>query len=297
MRELAILSGKGGAGKTSLAGCLALLLAPAALADADVDASNLPLLFRPEDVREEPFHGGRGIRIREEVCDGCGTCARACRFGALSLEGGKARADLRNCEGCGFCVLVCPRKAIEPIPLLSGSVRSGHTSLGPLVWGELSPGAEHSGRLVAAVKAKARAMAREAGSPLLIVDGPPGLACPAVAAASGADGALLVVDTSLAALADSLRLLGLLASFRLSPFGAINRFDRDPEIAEAIRRAFRERNLPLLAEIPTDPAMLRAQRMGKTLTEAFPDSPGARAIRSLAEKLTARGFGGGSLPG
>ncbi len=292
MRELTILSGKGGAGKTSLAGALAVLLAPAALADVDVDASNLPLLFDPREVREEPFLGGRGARVEEADCDGCGACVRACRFGALSLSGGRARVDLSACEGCGFCGLLCPRGAIGTVPLLSGTIRAGRTASGPLVWGELSPGAEHSGRLVAAVKARARAEARAAGSPLLIVDGPPGLACPAVAAASGADGALLVVDAGLAALSDALRLLELLSSFRLHPFGAINRFDRDPEVAGRLREACRERGLPILAEIPDDPAVLEAQRRGRPLTEAFPEAPAARAIRSLAEALRERGFGG-----
>ena len=200
MKQLVILSGKGGTGKTSVAAAFAHLAAQgdqqinAVLADADVDAANLELVLDPRSVSEEEFWSGQAAVIAPEACSGCGICAEVCRFDAIAAKNGLFRVDELACEGCAACMHACPDEAIQMEDQLAGKWFHSDTRYGALFHAALFPAQENSGKLVTLIKQHARLFGLDNGYPLVIVDGPPGIGCPVISAASGADLALIVTE-------------------------------------------------------------------------------------------------------
>jgi len=203
VKELVVLSGKGGTGKTSLVGCLAALNKESVLVDCDVDAANLSLILQPEIHTRHDFIGSKKARIDPESCSGCGICVDTCRFNAIVeqhkfQEKGQCifRVDDIACEGCGVCSHVCPEEAILMVDHISGEWFESTSSFGPVVHGELGIAQANSGKLVSCLRQQARQVCRERGFPVIIVDGPPGIGCPVIASLSGADYVLIVTDPS-----------------------------------------------------------------------------------------------------
>lgn len=293
MRQVLVISGKGGTGKTSLTAALARLAAPLVLADCDVDAANLYLLAGGEAREEaaEPFGGGTLARVREQDCTGCGVCTALCRFSAIELAerngAAVARVDPSVCEGCGVCIDNCPSGAIEEPERLVGELVRSRTGLGPLVWGRLSPGQPNSGKLVALVRARARALAEERGVELVLVDGPPGVGCPVIAAMGGIDAALLVAEPSLSSLHDLERVVELCARFDVRPLVVINKADLHPATAGEIERWCAAREIGVLGRIDYDDSFAHAAAAGVSVIEHAPDSAAARAIETLWQRLQA----------
>jgi MinD superfamily P-loop ATPase len=275
MKQIVILSGKGGAGKTILTAALAPLAAgefDIVLADADVDASNLELMLDPTVREEHPFISGQIAKIDEELCQGCGSCREACRFGAVLCPPPDAplqtfKIDSTACEGCGACTYSCPLGSIEMEPVQAGKWFRSDTRFGPLFHAHLFAGRENSGKLVMTVRQKAREVAQERGSELLLIDGPPGIGCPVVSALTGADLALLVAEPTVSGEHDLKRIIDTAQHFGIPPAVIINKADLNTSRAQAIESYCHERGATLLGRIPYDRAVDDSIVQRKPLTE------------------------------
>lgn len=269
MRELVILSGKGGTGKTSVAASFGFLAAgTAVLADCDVDASNLHLLMQPETLTAETFYSGELAQINPDSCISCGKCEEVCHFNAISHIDQTYQINPLNCEGCGYCALVCPTKAIEMNAAQSGDLFISKIKTGDLMaHARLFPGADNSGKLVARVKSEARKLAEKHQRELIIVDGAPGLGCPVVSSLSGANYVILVTEPSASGLHDLMRLVEVLKKFRLKAGCIINKADLYPDKAREINNFCIDNNLDILGKLPYDKAFTVAMVEGKTIVE------------------------------
>jgi len=284
MKQLVILSGKGGTGKTTVAASFAALAKPLVLADADVDASNLPLILSPTVEQEEPFCGSQVAVLEEERCVHCGACVEVCRFAAIG-EGPTFREA--HCEGCAVCPLVCPQEAIRMETRVNGTISRSRTRFGLLSHARLRPGAEGSGKLVTAVRTQAEEMATEGAADLILIDGPPGIGCPVVAALAGVDAALMVTEPTLSGWHDLERVVQVARHFGVETFLCVNRWDLSGENTAALRQFGEKAGIPLLGEIPVDPAVPAALVAGQPVVE-FGDSPAAEALRELWVRVRER---------
>ena len=256
MKQLAFLSGKGGTGKTSLVASFAHLSRPAIAVDCDVDAANLGLLLAGLDGRAHEFESGQRAVIDTSRCDGCGACLDACRFDALTRhEDGTLQVEALACEGCEACALVCPTNAVGFEGNVAGRWWVRKTSSGVLVHAALGIAQDNSGKLVACVREVAREQATAAGRDLILIDGPPGIGCPVHAALTSADAMIAVVEPTVSAEHDLERLLELARRFRCRAWVVLNKSNLSLAGAERIRALCERRAVPLLAEIPFDPAI------------------------------------------
>lgn len=278
MRELVIISGKGGTGKTSLTAAFAALAENSVLCDADVDAADLHLLMEPEVRQRSDFMGGSKAHINPGLCTGCGTCPSLCRFDAISE---RLTVDPIRCEGCGVCVDFCPAAAIEFPVQRCGEWYISDTRFGAMVHARLGIAEENSGKLVSLVRKQARQLAEERGFDLILTDGPPGIGCPVIAAIGGATAVAIVVEPTVSGLHDMERVLDLAAHFRVPGMVCVNKFDLNLEMTEAIERLATERNVALLGRLPFDPVFTRAMVAGKTLLEFGEETPTHRLVREM----------------
>jgi MinD superfamily P-loop ATPase len=253
VKQVTVISGKGGTGKTSLVASLARLAAPLVTADCDVDAANLALLLPGLDGVHAPFYSGRQASIDPRLCQGCGLCQQACRFRAVAVEGaGPARLNPFACEGCGACVLVCPEQALELVEKLVGvwTVRPAET--GPLVHAMLGVAQDNSGKLVSRVREEAARAARAEGLELVLIDGPPGIGCPVQAAVGGVDLVLAVTEPTSSGEHDLSRVLDLARQSRIPAAVVINKADLDPQARQRIESLAAEAGAPVLGRLPFD---------------------------------------------
>ncbi len=282
MIRLAVISGKGGTGKTMITAALAHLLPGSlVLADCDVDAANLELLLSPKIIRTEPFMGMKTAVIDPALCTKCGECMEHCRFDAIEHEGDTYQVNPVRCEGCAVCVHVCP-VAITMQPRQTGEVMYSETERGHLVHARLVPGAGNSGLLVHAVKKKA--IEQDRTCDLFLIDGPPGTGCPLISTISGVDSVLVVTEPSVSGLHDLKRVVNVCRQFRPRIFVAVNRFDLELSLTETIQLWCNEEKIPVIGKIPFDPMVIESVRNGVPVTSAG-DSPAAQAIQKLAFNL------------
>ncbi|WP_300160230.1 ATP-binding protein [Solidesulfovibrio sp.] len=268
MREIVVLSGKGGAGKTSVTAAFAALAENKVVCDLDVDAPDLHILLDPKNTVAEEFLSGNLALVERTDCDGCGTCRDVCRFGAVTLgAGGKAVVDPRRCEGCKACVALCPRQAIAFPPRVCGYFARSETRFGPFVHARLDPGGENSGRLVALLKRNARELAEKEGHELILCDGAPGIACPVISSLSGATLAVLVTEPTPSGIHDLLRVAELCDHFRLPVGVIVNKADVNPEQADRLEAACAEKGRVVLGRLPYSPDVTRAMKARLTLPE------------------------------
>lgn len=258
MKEIVVLSGKGGTGKTSITAALASLAGNAVLADCDVDAANLHLLLQPVPLERHDFIGAAKARVDSTRCTCCGLCEAACRFQAIRA-GATVEVDPLLCEGCGVCLTCCPEDAIALEPTLCGHWSISNTALGPLVHARLLPGSENSGRLVSILRQAAQDLARLNNANWLLSDGPPGTGCPAISTLTRADYALLVTEPTLSGFEDLKRVAALAGHFMIPAGVLINRADVNPLIASRIEEYCTSTGRDCLGRIPLDPAFNRAQ--------------------------------------
>ncbi len=264
MKELVVISGKGGTGKTSVLGALAAQATNAVLADCDVDAANLHVLLKPHIQQQNEFYGGNVACIDAERCTECAICRDVCRFEAITSE---FQVDEIACEGCGVCVWNCPEQAISFAPRKSGDWYISQTRFGDMVHAKLDIAAENSGKLVTLVRQKAKQLAEEKQRDLLLVDGPPGTGCPVIAAIGGADAVLIVVEPTLTAIHDMQRVIHLARHFDVRPLVAINKSDLNENLTRHIQEFCDQEDLPVVGSLPYDLAIVRAQLLGKTIFE------------------------------
>lgn len=285
MKQLVVISGKGGTGKTVVSASFAALATNAVLADVDVDASNLHLLLRPEVLERHEFVGGSKARVDARGCTACGRCRPVCRFAAVSEDGeGIARVDPLACEGCGLCARVCPSAAILMEPCVSGEWFVSTTRFGPFVHARLGIAQENSGKLVTLVRKKAREIGERDGRGLLIMDGSPGIGCPVIASLSGADLALIVTEPTPSGVHDLERIAGLARHFKVRAVCAVNKFDINPENAERIEAWCAGQGIPVVGKVPFDEDVLRTVARGLPLVVGS-DGPAARGVRGIWQRV------------
>jgi MinD superfamily P-loop ATPase len=284
-RQVVILSGKGGTGKTTVCAAFAHLTSlrgdtRAVLVDADVDASNLELVLSPHCIEKYEFYGGQVAAINPTLCTGCGICAEVCRFEAVTVQDGRHSIDSIACEGCATCMTQCPTKAIRMEPQLVGHWFQSESRYGPLFHAALSAGAENSGKLVALVKQQACRLGQSEAYPLMIVDGPPGIGCPVIAAASGADLAVIVAEPTAAGIEDMERTIETTRHFGVPSLVCVNKADVYPPGLQTIESFCRDEGLPLIARIPFDTAVTEAMVQGQPVTVYQPDGPVSQALHA-----------------
>ncbi|MBC8206861.1 MAG: ATP-binding protein [Kiritimatiellaeota bacterium] len=284
MKELVIISGKGGTGKTSVTGSFAALANNAMMADCDVDAADLHLLLNPEIQETHEFYSGHEAVIRPDDCTGCGQCEELCRFDAVISENGIFRIDPAACEGCGVCVQFCPPKAIDFPEALCGKWFISKTRHGRMVHARLGIAAENSGKLVSIVRKQAAQVAAALQAEWLLIDGPPGTGCPVIASITGAGAVLIVTEPTLSGEHDLLRVLQLTRHFEIPSFISVNKWDINPGMTERIEAAAAEAGATALERIPYDASITNAQIQGLSVVE-YNDGPAATAIKNLWEKL------------
>ncbi|NLF00393.1 MAG: 4Fe-4S binding protein [Anaerolineales bacterium] len=287
MKQLVILSGKGGTGKTTVAAALAHLAsqeAPIVMADADVDAANLELVLDPRQVEAHDFTGGSVALIDPEACTACGRCAEVCRFEAVADAGSVYCVEPSACEGCAACVYQCPADAICMVPQHAGHWFRSSTCFGPLFHAHLFAGQENSGKLVTLVKQQARLLALDAGAALLLVDGPPGIGCPVISATAGADVALHVVEPTVSGVHDLERIMATTDHFGVPSLVLVNKADLNLARSDAIGDFCAERGVPLVGRVPYDTVVTEAMVRGQPVT-AYADGPVTAALRSVWERI------------
>jgi MinD superfamily P-loop ATPase len=274
MKELVVISGKGGTGKTSITAAFAALAHDAVLADCDVDAADLHIVLDPKVNQVSDFSGGKQAVIDANKCIGCGRCAAMCRFEAIHLDGPGNGAiqktyaiDPVACEGCKVCVEFCPAKAVALKDAVNGQWFISDTRFGPMVHAKLGIAEENSGKLVTVIRQKARQIAEERKLDLIIADGSPGIGCPVIASITGADLVLVVTEPTLSGRHDLGRVADLAAGFGVRALLCINKADINPELAVQISAEARNRGIMLVGEIPYDDAFTRAQIMKATIVE------------------------------
>lgn len=282
MKELVVISGKGGTGKTTIAACFAALADGKVLADADVDAADLFILLEPEIHKREEFRSGSVAWIDPQRCVQCGECVELCRYGAISED---FRVDSVDCEGCGVCARFCPAGAIDMRECVSGEWYISETRYGPFVHARLGVGEENSGKLVTVVRHHAKLIAEERGLEWIVVDGPPGIGCPVISSVTGAGGVLIVTEPTLSGIHDMKRVAELAAYFQIPRAVCINKWDLNPEMTEEIASYCHKEEIPLAGKIPYDRMVSQALVQRKILVEYDGDGEASLEVRAVWEKV------------
>jgi len=289
MKELVVVSGKAGTGKTSIVASIASLNKNAVLADCDVDASNLHLLLEPSTQFRSEFRAGHVASIRETDCTGCGICAEYCRFdavlnGGTDSSGGVFSIDEVACEGCGVCAEFCPERAIDLFEKDSGEWFVSKTRHGPMVHAKLGIAAENSGKLVSKIRAAARNIAEEKKIGFVIVDGSPGIGCPVIASVTGCDLALAVTEPTLSGLHDLERIADLAGHFELTVTVAVNKYDLNESMTIKIEQFCKERGFRVVGKIPYSQDFTDAMVQCQSIVE-YRNGPASEAVKATWKKV------------
>jgi len=283
MKELVVISGKGGTGKTSMLAAFASLAKNKALCDADVDAADLHLITDPQIIEKHDFDSGHTAVINKDKCTQCGRCRDLCRWNAID-EG--LTVDPIACEGCGVCYYFCPEGAID-FPLNTcGEWFISDTRFGPMAHARLGIAEENSGKLVSLIRQEGKKLAEKENLDLLLTDGPPGVGCPVIASMGGASAVLIVAEPTVSGKHDMERVAELAAFFKVPAMICVNKFDLNPDQGKAIEDYSREKNVKVIGRIPFDPVFTKAMIQGKTIFEFNGDSDGSMAVRDIWKKVS-----------
>jgi MinD superfamily P-loop ATPase len=285
MKELVVISGKGGTGKTSIVSAFASLVAGKVLCDADVDAADLHLILDPRISLRHDFQSGHGPVIDPEKCTQCGLCRDLCRWHAIGED---FEVNDLDCEGCGVCVYFCPEKAIDFPVKTCGEWYVSETRFGPMVHARLGIAEENSGKLVSLVRREAKKIAEEKQADFILTDGPPGVGCPVIAAIGGSDAVLVVTEPTVSGVHDMERVIQLADHFKVPVMVCVNKADLNQESTDQIAQFAGARDIPFLGTIPFDPAATKSMVQGQTIFEYDERSSMARAVTELWEKIVAR---------
>jgi len=281
MKELTVISGKGGTGKTTIVASFAALAQNKVLADADVDAADLHLILTPVIKHEEDFKGGRTAHIDLEKCVSCGDCIERCQFNAISPDFVVNRID---CEGCGVCVYFCPVQAIEFPQNICGKWFISETRFGPMVHAQLGIAEENSGSLVSLIRNQAGILAEERGLDTIIVDGSPGVGCPVIASISGVTAVLIVTEPTISGIHDLKRIGELTAFFKIPTMACVNKFDLNQDMSKEIEAYCIKHDIEFVGHIPYDTIVTYAMVAGKGVVE-FSDGKVSNAIKAIWQKV------------
>jgi MinD superfamily P-loop ATPase len=283
MKQLTVLSGKGGTGKTTLTACLAVLANKVVVADCDVDAPDLHMLLHPKILETQQFRGPKVACIDETKCTKCGLCRGVCKFDAITEE---FAVDAIACEGCSVCTMACPVAAITLNERVSGSAYISQISQGFMSHALLNPGESNSGKLVTLVRQNAKKIAEKERLDLVIIDGSPGIGCPVIASISGVDAALIVTEPTLSGIHDLKRVLELLKHFNVTPYVCINMYDINIENTEKIESFCQKSGAELVGRIPFNSKITEAMVNGKTIVEYDPKNGVSHEIKKMWKKIS-----------
>ena len=275
MKEVAVVSGKGGTGKTTLTASFAALAGRIVVADCDVDAPDLHLLLDPQLISEQEFRGSKLAVIDKARCTECRVCQEACRYGAIS----SLKVDPVLCEGCGVCSYVCPEDAVSLIERVSGYAYTSKTRFGPMSHAKLNAGEANSGKLVALVRKNARQLAEKENCSMILIDGPPGIGCPVIASLTGVDVAVMITEPTMSGIHDLGRALGVVNHFGAKPLVIINVYDINTKNTENIVDLCGQNNVDVMGKIPFDPTVTEAMVAGKPVVEYLPNCTASVEIR------------------
>jgi MinD superfamily P-loop ATPase len=282
MKEIVIISGKGGTGKTSIIAAFASLAENKVLCDADVDAADLHLIMDPEIKERHNFESGHTAVINQDKCSQCGLCQDLCRWDAISDD---FVVDSIACEGCGVCYYFCPEQAID-FPLNTcGEWYLSETRFGPMAHARLGIAEENSGKLVVLIRQEGKKLAQERHMDLLLTDGPPGIGCPVIASMGGATAVLIVAEPTVSGRHDMERVAELAAFFKIPALVCINKFDLNPDEGNAIEAFAKQKNITVTGRVPFDPAFTQAMVQGKTIVEFNGSSEGCKAVKTIWKNL------------
>ncbi|MFP4456736.1 MAG: ATP-binding protein [Clostridia bacterium] len=280
MHELVVLSGKGGTGKTSITGSLATLPKDPVLVDCDVDAANLHLLLNPAIKETFDFYGGIKAKIDQNICTKCGRCVEVCQFDAINNS---FVVDEMKCEGCKVCYYECPVNAISVHDNLTGEYYKSETNYGPMIHAEIGIAEGNSGKLVAEVKRVARQVAKN--NQLILIDGPPGIACPVISSLSGADYALIVTEPTVSGIHDLERVLTLIRQFEVVPMVCINKVDISDKQADRIVKFCENEKIEIVGKIKYDATFVDSLNQGKPIIEYDKDCESSKEIKQMWERI------------
>jgi len=282
MRELVILSGKGGTGKTTITAAFASLAKNMVLCDADVDAADLHLILNPDFKETMEFKGGHDAVINPDQCTQCGRCMEVCRFGAVkdSFE-----IDPIDCEGCGVCVDLCPEKAIDFPETVCGQWYISEMRFGPMVHARLGIAQENSGKLVSLIRMEAKKLAAKNNLDLILTDGPPGIGCPVIAAMGQATAILIVAEPTVSGLHDMERVGQLSKHFNIPAMVCINKYDLNPDQTQKIEELAQKADIAVVGRIAFDPAFTGAMIEAKTIFEYNHTSQAGKELRQIWDNI------------
>lgn len=285
MKQIAIISGKGGTGKTSISAAIISVLKDVILADCDVDAPDLHIIFEPKIVREEKFLGSLVAEINQDKCNQCNKCYEVCRFDAIDIVDGKYYVNEYNCDGCGFCFRVCDVDAIKMSQNDAGDWFIGETRYGKFVYALLEPGEENSGKLVTMVRHQARLLAQQENKDYVIIDGPPGIGCPVISTLSGVDMAIVVTEPTQSGLHDMKRIIQTAEHFKVPSKVLINKFNLNEKVSEEIEEYCKSNGYEVLGKVPFDKSFVLAMMDAKTIIEYNPELEVSKIIIDIVDKV------------
>ena len=250
IKEIVVISGKGGTGKTTITSSLIPYFQDIVIGDCDVDAPNLQILFNPQNSKKESFYGMKKAKLDKELCIECGRCYEVCRFDAVE--------NPKKCESCSICEYVCPVGAIKMVDNEAGEIYVSETKYGKMVHACLFPGEENSGKLVAEVRKKAKKIAQEENKKYILLDGAPGVACNVISSLTGVKKAVIVTEPTLSGLHDLERVLELIERFRIKPYFVINKYDLSLEMANKIEEFLKDKGFEVSVKVPFDKRVVNA---------------------------------------
>ena len=281
VNEVAVISGKGGTGKTTVCVALGKLAGDIVMADCDVDAPDVHIILNPSINSATDFVASKVAVIDEDICTECGLCEEVCRFHAIT----NSRIDPLACEGCGVCAHICPESAIKMVERQSGILYDSDTRIGPLIHAKLLPGEGNSGRLVTEVRKLSAEIATDKGIPTILIDGSPGIGCPVIATVTGIKLGVIVTEPTMSGIHDMQRVSELLQKFRVKTTVIINKYDLNFENTEAIERFCRMNDIEILGRIKFDPIMTKSMVAAQTLPEFAPDHEISHLLRKVWNRI------------
>lgn len=281
MKQIVIISGKGGTGKTVITAAFAALAKNKVMADCDVDAADLHLLLQPTIKEREIFKSGVTASIDRGKCTQCSKCIQSCRFDAISED---FIVNPIACEGCSFCKWICPEGAIQMQENTSGEWFISETRFGPLVHAKLGVAEENSGKLVSLVRKKAKELAERKKYEWVIVDGAPGIGCPVIASLSGIDCAVVITEPTLSGLHDADRVISVARHFGVKVKLVVNKYDLNLDMTKRIETYCKENNIELIGKVRFDKSFVKAMVEGKTIIE-YQDGRAKEEIVNIWDRL------------